>query len=123
MNLDPFGRFIINPGEKVTITVTKAKDIYLATFSALSAGVVWNTINMVTQLCEERTFHAPAGHGTGFSFNIAFNSRPDATGAQDMTDKYTVQIMGDQSGGTPNTPSDSVIPPPIKNQGYTFVTS
>jgi len=121
VNIDPLGRLILAANERVTVTVTKTRDIYLATFSPLTGGIVWNTIHMVTPLQEERTFQAPAA-GTTCSFTIDFNLRPDATGAFDPADQYTVQIEGAVSGRTPRDPMNTITPPPPKNQGYTFVT-
>jgi hypothetical protein len=120
MDIDGLGRFVVSPNEQITVLVTKAKDIFLATFSNVTGANDWTNIIKPTPLSEQRTLTAPAAKGTDFNFAIQYDFRPDASGAHDMTDQYTIEITGNISGAG-NT--DPILPPPIKIRSYSFVTT
>jgi len=120
MEIDLNGRFVVCVGETVTVTVTKAKDDYLAKISGIIGAPNWRTQAMITPLSEMRVMDVPSTAGTAFNFTIRFDFKPDAAGAHDDTDSYTVKISGNVSG---DAPPDTVIPPPIKMRDYPFITA
>ncbi len=120
MNFDVNGRFVVVPNEQITVVVSKAKDLYLAQIDPVMGGPSWQSQMMTGPLVEMRVVAAPSASGALFTFDIRFDFRPDGSGAHDLTDFYTVQISGNASG---SAAPDTITPPPIKIQGYAFVTS
>jgi hypothetical protein len=120
LNIDGLGRFIVSPSEHLVVLVAKQKDIFLATFSDVAGANNWTSAANPTALSEQRTLNAPSAVGAGFNFTIQFDFRPDATGAQDMTDNYSLQLTGSISGAAQ---ADTISPPPVKIRSYSFVTA
>ena len=117
---DALGRLVVQPGEQITLFVTKLLNPYLAQVSPIQGASSWMSVMQPTPLSEMRLATAPTTSDMVFAFDIRFDFQPDASGAHDMTDQYTVQITGGASGTA--TP-DVIQPPPIVSRAYVFVTA
>src|SRR5712692_4509426 len=93
MKILPSGDLEVAAGEEITVKVVKSQRPYAASISNL-IGATWESTSRPDDLTEVRTFHAPAAAASRVFCTIDFDFPPDAEGASDAEDKYTVEIKG-----------------------------
>lgn len=111
------GDFGVAPNEEITITVKKSLAPYAASFSDIN-GAAWKSTFRPDPLSEIRTFDSPATDGSRATVTIVFDFAPDAAGAFDPTDQYSVEIKGSMGGDVRTT---TIVPPPIVSRTYAFI--
>jgi|SRR6266850_3084910 len=117
MKILPSGDLEVASSEEVTVKVVKSKKPYAASISDL-IGATWETTSRPDDLTEVRTFHAPTAPKSKVFCTIEFDFAPDAEGAFDPEDKYTVEIKGKPAE---DTRKSTVVPPPPASRTFTFV--
>lgn len=115
MKILPSGDLEVAPNEEITVKVAKSTKPFAARISEL-IGAKWETTSRPDDLTEVRTFHAPTAPKSKVFCTIVFDFTPDAKGAFDPKDKYTVEIKGDPSE---DTRTSTIVPPPIVSRSAT----
>ncbi len=117
MKILPSGDLEVVAGEEITVKVVKSQRPYAASIADL-IGATWETTNKPDDLTEVRSFRAPVAPGSRVFCGIVFDFAPDAGGAFDPDDKYTVEIKGNPAE---DTRTSTIVPPPIVNRNFIFV--
>jgi hypothetical protein len=117
MRILPSGNLEVTASEEITVKVVKSIKPYAASISDL-IGATWETTSRPDDLTEVRTFQAPTAPGSKVFCTIVFDFAPDAEGAFDPRDKYTVEIIGNPAE---DTRTSTIVPPPIVSRTFIFV--